>query len=54
MAFQQQVEAVCACYRAAPRLLEEERVHTVSTDEMTGIQARERIAPTRPMRPGQT
>jgi hypothetical protein len=26
----------------------------VSTDEMTGIQARERIAPTRPMRPGQT
>ena len=29
-------------------------MHTVSTDEMTGIQARERIAPTRPMRPGQT
>ena len=53
-AFQQQVEAVCACYLAAPRLLEHEGVHTVSTDEMTGIQARERIAPTRPMRPGQT
>jgi hypothetical protein len=27
-------------------------VHTVSVDEMTGIQALERIAPTRPMRPG--
>lgn len=54
MAFQQQVEAVCACYRAAPRLLEEEGVHTVSTDEMTGIQALQRIAPAKPMRPGQT
>jgi transposase len=53
VAFQQQVEAVCACYLAAPRLLEE-GVHTVSTDEMTGIQALERIAPTQPMRPGQT
>jgi transposase len=28
-------------------------VHTVSVDEMTGIQALERIAPTRPMKPGQ-
>ena len=28
-------------------------VHIVSTDEMTGIQALERIAPTQPMRPGQ-
>ncbi len=27
--------------------------HIVSTDEMTGIQALERIAPTKPMRPGQ-
>ncbi len=27
-------------------------VHTVSVDEMTGIQALERVAPTRPMRPG--
>lgn len=54
VAFQQQVEAVCACYLAAPQLWEEEGVHTVSTDEMTGIQALERIAPTKPMRPGQT
>jgi transposase len=29
-----------------------EGVHTVSTDEMTGIQALERIAPTKPMQPG--
>jgi DDE superfamily endonuclease len=28
-------------------------VHTVSVDEMTGIQALERIAPTLPMKPGQ-
>src|SRR5262249_32032958 len=27
--------------------------HSVSCDEMTGIQALERIAPTKPMRPGQ-
>jgi DDE superfamily endonuclease len=46
------VAAVCACYQAAPRLLQEEGIHTVSTDEMTGIQALERIAPTKPMRPG--
>jgi transposase len=30
----------------------EEGTHTVSTDEMTGVQALERIAPTRPMAPG--
>jgi transposase len=32
--------------------LSRDGVHTVSVDEMTGIQALERIAPTRPMRPG--
>jgi putative transposase len=42
---------VCALYRAAP-LLEVLGVHVVSTDEMTGIQALERAAPTLPMRPG--
>jgi transposase len=47
------VETVCACYHAAPRLWEEEGVHTVSVDEMTGIQALERIAPTKPLKPGQ-
>jgi hypothetical protein len=46
------VEEVCACYLAAPQLLKEEGTHTVSTDEMTGIQALERIAPTKPMQPG--
>jgi DDE superfamily endonuclease len=52
VAFERQVVEVCACYRAAPALLEHEGVHTVSTDEMTGIQALERIAPTKPMQPG--
>lgn len=52
MEFQRQVEEVCACYQAAPRLLQEEGIHTVSTDEMTGIQALERSAPTKPMQPG--
>lgn len=46
------MEEVCACYQAAPHLLEEEGIHTVSTDEMTGIQALERIAATKPMQPG--
>jgi len=31
----------------------QEHIHTVSTDEMTGIQALQRIAPTKPMKPGQ-
>jgi DDE superfamily endonuclease len=52
VAFAQQVVEVCACYQAAPALLEHEGAHTVSTDEMTGIQALERIAPTKPMQPG--
>jgi DDE superfamily endonuclease len=52
VAFAQQVVEVCACYQAAPALREEAGLHTVSTDEMTGIQALERIAPAKPMRPG--
>jgi len=52
--FQQKVEAVCDAYREAPRRYQEENTHTVCTDEMTGIQALERIAPTLPMKPGQT
>jgi transposase len=47
------VQLVCACYLEAPRQWVEEGIHTVSVDEMTGIQAVERIAPTKPMRPGQ-
>ena len=46
------MEDVCACYHEAPRLWAEDGIHTVSVDEMTGIQALERIAPTKPMRLG--
>lgn len=52
--FQEKVEAVCGCYREAPRRYQEENTHTVCTDEMTGIQALERVAATLPMKPGQT
>jgi transposase len=50
--FQEKVQAVCDCYQEAPRLYEKENTHPVSTDEMTGIQALERIAATLPMQPG--
>ena len=43
------MEAICAAY-AEPRYWG--CGHVVSTDEMTGIQALERAAPTKPMRPG--
>jgi len=43
---------VCACYQAARRLYEEEGTHTACVDEMTGIQALERIAPTKRATPG--
>lgn len=46
------METVCTLYAYAP-LLRVLGVHIVSTDEMTGIQALERIAPTHPMQPGQ-
>lgn len=52
--FQAKVNEVCDGYLEAPRLYAEENTHTVCTDEMTGIQALERIAPTLPMRQGQT
>jgi transposase len=52
--FQTKVEDVCDCYLDAPRLYAEEATHTVCTDEMTGIQALERIAPALLMGPGQT
>lgn len=50
--FQQKVEQLCDCYREAPQLYAEENTHTVCTDEMTGIQALERVAATLPMKPG--
>lgn len=43
---------MCDVYAAAP-LLEATGTHVHSTDEMTGVQALERAAPTLPMRPGQ-
>jgi DDE superfamily endonuclease len=46
------VVAVCEVYQAAPARLTDEGIHTVCVDEKTGIQALERIAPTKPMRPG--
>ncbi len=51
--FQQQVEMVCQTYLEAPALYFQENTHTVSVDEMPGIQALERVARTIPMRPGQ-
>ena len=50
--FVTQVEQVCDLYQQAPALAAQ-GVHVVSTDEMTGIQALERAAPTIAMQPGQ-
>jgi hypothetical protein len=47
--FQEQVEAICDTYLAAPALERTRNTHTVCVDEMTGIQALERIAPTKLM-----
>jgi transposase len=52
--FQAQVQIVCACYQDAPELYFHHDTHTISVDEMTGIQALERIAKTLAMKPGQT
>jgi transposase len=51
--FVPQVQTVCATYAAAPQLYVQFHTHTISTDEMTGIQALERIAETKPTKPGQ-
>lgn len=50
--FQQQVETVCDTYADALDNYEK-GIHTISTDEMTGIQALERLFPTKPVRPGE-
>lgn len=49
--FEKQVHEVCDTYQEAPEHHEQGN-YTVSVDEMTGIQALERIAPTKPARPG--
>jgi transposase len=51
--FEQQVQTVCQCYQEAPELYSQYHTHTVSVDEMTGLQALERNAQTVPMKPGQ-
>jgi len=43
--FQLQMETVCECYQRAPELMAQFDTHTVCMDEMTSIQALERIAP---------
>ena len=50
--FDQQVQLVCQTYLEAPELYFQANTHTVSVDEMPGIQAIERIAKTIPMQPG--
>ena len=42
--FDQQVQLVCQTYLEAPELYFQAHTHTVSVDEMPGIQAIERIA----------
>ncbi len=51
--FEAQVQMVCACYQDAPQLYFHHDTHTICVDEMTGIQALQRIATTRAMKPGQ-
>jgi transposase len=50
--FQQQVETVCQTYLDAPHLYFQANTHTVSVDEMPGIQALKRVAKDIPMQPG--
>ncbi len=50
--FQERVEAVCDTYLEAPALEKDHGTHTISTDEMTGLQALERTAPSQPMTHG--
>jgi transposase len=47
--FEAQVKAVCDTYLAAPQRERTEQTHTVCVDEMTGLQALERIAPSKAM-----
>ena len=51
MQFREDVRTVCQLYHQAAEL-HAQGVHVISTDEKTGIQALERLHPTRPMAPG--
>jgi DDE superfamily endonuclease len=48
----EQICSVCEVYETTPALVAQ-GVHVMSTDEMTGIQALERLHPSLPMLPGQ-
>jgi transposase len=50
--FKEQVKYICELHQNALTLLEQ-GIHLISTDEMTGIQALERLFPTKPVRPKQ-
>lgn len=52
--FDERVASLCDVYRDAIPLYEQEGVHTICLDEMTGIQALERIAPDLPVAAGLT
>jgi len=49
--FESKCADLCAVYLRAPEAAEQ-GVRTVSIDEMTGVQALERAAPSLPMKPG--
>jgi transposase len=49
--FDAEVKEVCQTYRFAPER-HQQGIHTVSSDEKTGIQALERLHPTRATKPG--
>jgi transposase len=51
--FEREVKKVCDTYFAAVECYEKTGAHTVCCDEMTGIQALERIAPDKEVRPDQ-
>ena len=51
-AFRAQVQTVCQLYEQASALLAQ-GVYVISTDEMTSIQALERVYPTEPAQMGQ-
>ncbi len=49
--FNEQVSTICSLYQQA-ETLEKENIHLISTDELTAIQALERIQPDLPIKPG--
>lgn len=51
--YQANVETICETYRSAAEL-HEQGIHVISTDEKTGLQALERVHPTKPPRPNLT